>query len=107
MATHTKKISEISLEDLKKDKIKGITRPKYIVRILIPKIWIKNPVEGTGITAPYLIQEEIKNAAFYSAIISIEKVTEKNILLSFEVSDSYLDKFYKALRQVSDEAELI
>jgi hypothetical protein len=99
-------INKSTLDELKIKKIKGITNSRYIVKIQIPKIWIKNPVEGTGLAATFFLQEDLKNSAFYAANNSIDKVNENTVVLSFEVSEPYLYKFYRALINLPNEAEL-
>lgn len=106
MSIQKNPVNKSLLNEFKLEKHKGITNSRYIVRISIPKTWIKNPVEGTGIAASFIPKEELRNLAFYAAGTSIEKVYKNTITLAFEVAEPYLDKFHKASRFLPDEAEL-
>jgi hypothetical protein len=106
MSAQKTPINKSSLDDFKTEKHIGITNSRYIVRMSIPKTWIKNPEESTGISASFIQKEELRNLAFYAAGNSIEKVYKNTITLAFEISEPYLEKFHKASRFLPDEAEL-
>jgi hypothetical protein len=106
MASTKKALNTASIEDFKINPLAGISKPRYEIFIYVPNTWLDNPNEGTGISANFINQPDFRSLIFYAGSARVEKINKTNVLLSFEISEPYLEAVQTAAQQVPDEAEL-
>lgn len=100
------KPKEIELDQLKQVRLKGIANDRFEISVYVPNDWVVNPQEGIGISSVHIVESNLKLVSLQSVTTRIEKINKTNILLKFEVSEPYLQKFFHALQQVPDRAEI-
>lgn len=90
---------DISLEDLKARKEKGILTDRYVIDLRVPVTYISNPVEGQGIS--YLSVAKVLQELILSAQYTrVKRLNKKTAVLELTVAEPYLRILHRELSKV-------
>jgi hypothetical protein len=106
MPNNKKPLNQATIEDLKINHISGITNSRYEIYIYVPNGWLESAVEGTGVSANFINQTNLRDMVFYAGSVGVEKINKTNVLIRLETSEPYIVAVHSAAQQVPDDAEL-